>query len=225
MFKIQKMDFLISLYIFCIAVVELMGTKTFPITQIGSWKLNASVAIFLIPILFSITDIIIEVHGKERARSLVRSGLVMVFFIMLYSLLATALPPTARFAPSEAAYDSVFFKTVRIAIASLIAFGVSEFTDMYIFSKIRERMKSKALWFRNNASNFVSQFLDTILFISLAFYATNKGFGDNASFLWSLILPYWLLKCAMSILETPLVYAGVKWLKDESPKHEIRNSK
>ena len=50
----------------------------------------------------------------------------------------------------------------------------------------------------------------------LAFYALDKGLGNNVSFLFSLILPYWLLKCTMSIIETPLVYAGVRWLKGDS---------
>lgn len=215
MFKIEKMDFLVSLYIFCIAVTELMGAKTFPIYNAGPLHLNASVAIFIVPIIFTITDIVLEVHGKERARSLVRSGLIMVFFIMLYAILATYLPPSTRFASSEKAYDSVFFKSIRIAAASLIAFGVSEFTDVYIFHRIRQKMKDKALWLRNNASNFVGQFLDTTIFITLAFYALNKPLGDNLSFLWSIILPYWLLKCGMSVIETPFVYAGVKWLKSK----------
>lgn len=215
MFKIQKMDLLISLYVFCIAVTELMGAKTFPIGHIGTWKFNASVAIFVIPIIFTISDVVLEVFGRERARSLIRSGLVVVFFIMLYSMLATWLPASSRFLSSEAAFDSVFTKSARIAGASLLAFGVAEFTDAYIFHRIREKLGTSKLWLRNNVSNFVGEFLDTIIFITFAFWAFNKGFGDNVSFLWSIILPYWLLKCAMSVIETPFVYAGVRWLKSE----------
>ncbi len=37
-------------------------------------------------------------------------------------------------------------------------------------------------------------------------------------FLFSLILPYWLLKYSMSIIETPLVYLGVMWLREEKRK-------
>jgi len=50
----------------------------------------------------------------------------------------------------------------------------------------------------------------------LAFYAFNKPLADNVPFLIGLILPYWLLKCLMSIIETPFVYLGVKWLKKNS---------
>lgn len=218
MLKIQKFDFLIALYIFCLAVSELMGAKTFPVATIGTFKLNASVAIFVIPLIFTINDVITEVYGKERTRSIIRSGLVMIFFMMLFSLLATALPPSARFNASEAAYDAVFRLSARIAAASLTAFAVAEFLDVFIFSKIRERLGKGKLWLRNNASNFIAQFFDTVLFMTLAFYALNRGFGDNVAFLWSLILPYWLLKCFMSIIETPLVYAGVWWLKKDAPQ-------
>jgi queuosine precursor transporter len=215
MFKIQKLDFLISLYIFCICAAELMGAKTFPLATIGSFKLNASVAIFVLPIVFSINDVIIEVYGKERARSVVRSGLIMVALIFLFSLLVVSLPPSARFEANENAYDTIFGLSARIAFASLTAFTVAEFMDIFIFSKLREKLGKTKLWLRTNASNFISQFLDTTIFMFLAFYALNRPFDENFTFLASLIIPYWLLKCFMSVIETPFVYLGVKWLKSD----------
>lgn len=215
MFKVQKLDLLVSIYIFCIAVSELMGAKTFPLLNIGVIQLNASVAIFVFPLLFTITDIIVEVHGAERARSIVRSGLIVIFLILLFSLLVTSLPPSRRFITSEAAYDAVFGLSARIAAASLTAFAVAAFLDVAIFTRLRERMKKHALWFRNNASNIISQAVDTTVFMFLAFYAFDKGFIDNTLFLLSLIIPYWLLKSLMSLIETPLVYLGVGWLKQD----------
>jgi uncharacterized integral membrane protein (TIGR00697 family) len=98
-------------------------------------------------------------------------------------------------------------------LASLIAFAIGEFSDVLIFYRIRQRLGKRNLWFRTNASNFLSQFLDTVIFMSLAFYAVNLPFAANFSFLLGLIVPYWLLKCFMSVIETPLVYVGVKLLK------------
>ena len=215
MFKIEKFDLLVSVYIFCIAVSELMGAKTFPLANLFGYQLNASVAIFLLPLIFSINDVITEVHGKERTRSVIRSGLIVIFLILLFSLFAINLPPSGRFQSSESAYDKVFGLSARIAASSLTAFALAEFLDVIIFVKIRQRLGKKALWLRNNASNFVAQFIDTSVFMSLAFYAIDKSFNNNLTFLSSLILPYWLLKCFMSIIETPLVYLGVKWLKKE----------
>ena len=213
MFKIQKLDFLISFYITCVIISELMGAKTFPIASIGSFHLNATVIIFILPFIYSINDIIIEVYGKKRAQSLIRSSIVMIFFLLLFSLLATSLPPSKRFAPTEQAYSAIFETSARFAAASLIAFAVSEFLDVFIFAKMRERFGKKRLWLRTNMSNFVSQFFDTVFFMTLAFYAFNQSFASNFSFIAGIALPYWLLRCCMSIIETPLVYLGVRWLK------------
>jgi uncharacterized integral membrane protein (TIGR00697 family) len=213
-FKIQKLDFLISFYIACIIMSELMGSKTFPLFKLGSFELSAGIGIFLIPLVYAVTDIITEVLGKDKAQSLVRSGLVMIFFLFLFSLFATVIPATARFMPMEKSYEEIFKFSARISVASLIAFAVGEFSDVIIFYKLRQKLGKKALWFRTNVSNFLSEFLDTGLFIGLAFYALDKSFAYNFPFLLGLILPYWLLKCFMSMIETPLVYAGVKWLKN-----------
>ncbi|MEK7534773.1 MAG: queuosine precursor transporter [Patescibacteria group bacterium] len=213
MFKIEKFDLLVSVYIFCIAVSELMGAKTFPLANIFGYQLNASVAIFVLPLIFTINDVITEVYGKERTRSVIRSGLIIIFLILLFSLFSTSLPPSKRFQNSEGAYDKIFGLSARVAAASLTAFAIAEFLDVIIFVKIRQALGKKALWFRNNASNFVSQLIDTSVFMFLAFYAFDKSISSNIAFLFSLILPYWLLKCSMSVIETPLVYIGVRWLK------------
>ncbi len=207
------MDFLIAFYISCLTISELLGGKTFPLLTWGWLHLNASVVIFIFPFLFTINDVVIEVYGHKRAQSIVQSGLFTVFFLILYSVFATNLPPSAKFKNMEATYDAIFSQSTRIATASLIAFAVSGLLDIAIFVKIRQKLGKKALWLRNNASNFVSHFFDTVIFMTLAFYTLEQSPSSNLQFLTSLIIPYWMLKCSMSVVETPLVYLGVKWLR------------
>lgn len=215
MFKILKLDFLISFYIACVVLSEVMGAKTFPILNIGSFHLNATVAIFILPLIYSINDIVIEVYGKERAQSIVRSSLLVIFFILLFSLMATSLPASKRFLPMEGAYDTIFGLSARFSAASLIAFATSEFLDVYIFAKLREKLGKTKLWLRTNASNFVSEFIDVAVFMTLAFYALDQSFVSNFSFIASIALPYYLLRCFMSVITTPFVYLGVKWLRKD----------
>ncbi len=203
MTKIQKLDLLISIYIASVVAAELLGAKIF---QIGF--IRASVAIFVLPLTFSINDIVTEVHGKERARSIIKSGLYVLIGLAIYNLLAISLPPATRFLSNNDAYQQIFSKSLRIILASLTAFFLSERLDVYIFSKIREKLGTKNLWLRNNLSNFLGQLFDTVTFMFLAFYAVG-----NFWFVVSLIWPYWLLKCLMSVIETPLTYLGVSWLK------------
>jgi uncharacterized integral membrane protein (TIGR00697 family) len=215
MFKIQKLDFLIAFYTTSVVLSELMGAKTFPIATFGTFHLNATVALFVLPLIYSINDIIVEVFGKERAQSVVRSSLFMIFFILLFSLLATYLPPSKRFLPTNAAYNSIFGISARFSAASLIAFIISEFSDIYVFARLQKKFGKTKLWLRTNASNFASELLDTFIFMTLAFYALDKPFANNFSFILGLAIPYYLLRCFMSIIETPLVYLGVNWLKKD----------
>jgi hypothetical protein len=217
MIKINhKLDFLIALYIFCILVAELMGAKTFPLANIFGYQLNASVAIFVIPIIFTINDIIIEVYGKERAHNLIKTSFFIIALLVLVAVLFTMLPPSTRFAEANDAYVSIFSKSIRISLASLAAFAIAGFLDVYVFTHVRAWLGKHPLWLRNNLSNFVAQFVDTTVFMFIAFYSLQEGFGENFGFLVGLIIPYWLLKCAMSVIETPFTYLGVKWLrKDE----------
>lgn len=214
---LHRFDFLVALYMFCIITSELMGAKTFPLLTISGWTLNQSVSIFTVPLVFTINDVITEVYGKERTRSIIRAGLFVVVLLLGFSLLAVALPPSSRFAETEAAYDTIFGLSARFSFASLLAFTLSEFTDVYIFTRIRRAMGTRALWFRNNVSNFVAQFIDTAIFMFAAFWAFDQGVGPNVSFILSLMIPYWIVKCVMSIVETPFVYLGVRWLRRDMP--------
>ncbi len=198
----ERLDLLLSLYIAAIMVSELMGAKTF---SIGF--LTASVAIFVFPLTYVINDILIETAGKKRAISFMQSGMKVLVFLMLFNLLAVALPASGRFASSSDAYNLIFSKSLRMTLASLVAFYLSEKLDIYVFAKIREKLMTKGLWLRSNVSNIVSQFFDTSIFMFLAFYS-----GDNFWFVWQLVIPYWILKCIFSIMETPLTYWGVDWL-------------
>jgi queuosine precursor transporter len=201
--NIQKLDLLLSFYIAAIVCAELLGSKIFTLFGISS-----SVGIFILPITFTINDVVSEVYGKERAGSFVKSGFIILIFLFAYTYLSTILPPATRFLSSNKAYVQIFNSSLRITFASLAAFWLSERFDVYIYNRLRQKFGQKRLWFRNNASNFLGQFVDTTIFMFLAFYLPG-----NEKFIISLILPYWILKCVFSVIETPFTYIGVKWLK------------
>jgi uncharacterized integral membrane protein (TIGR00697 family) len=204
----QKMDFLLALYIMALVSAELLGSKVSTIAGVSS-----SIGIFALPITFTINDIVAEVYGKERASSFVRNGFAMLVLLFIFTVIATLLPPAARFASMNDAYGKVFAQSARIIAASLTSFYISEMFDVYVYKKIRQRFGEKNLWFRNNASNFLSQLFDTVLFMMLAFYTPG-----HFMFIVSLIWPYWLLKCAFSVAETPFTYLGVNWLRSGEKK-------
>lgn len=213
---LKRIEILVGLYVFFLFASEVMGFKLIPLFQIGEVHFSTSVSIFILPFIFSINDVIIEVYGIKKALAVSRLGFLAMAMIVLLGLFFTMLPPAERFLSSNDAYNAVFGFSVRVSIASLAAFGFAQVTDIMIFQKIRKKLGKKALWLRTNVSNIVGLLIDTIIFMTIARYDFGAGVGENVVYLLGLIAPYWMFKCVMSFLITPLTYAGVKWLKKDA---------
>ena len=88
--------------------------------------------------------------------------------------------------------------TPRIWIAGIIAYGISQFLNVSIFSAMR-RPGGSLLWLRVAVASILSQIVDTFLFISISFY------GEFP--IGNLLIGQMIAKVVLSaVLVTPLVY-------------------
>ena len=200
-----KTHVLLGLFVTSLVLANLLGNK---ITTL--FGIRVSVGIFVIPITFLITDIIEEVHGRKIAKLFVYVGLTAILFTFVMLYLSLIAPPNATW-NNQAAYESVFGVSLRMIIASFIAFFVSQMHDLWSFEFWKKRTGGKYLWLRNNLSTSFSQLIDTTLFMFIAFYNVTPKF--DAPFIISLIIPYWAFKILFALLDTPLVYLGVRFLR------------
>jgi uncharacterized integral membrane protein (TIGR00697 family) len=211
-----KKDFLVCLYICCMILANLLGSK---ITSL--FGVRVSVGIFFIPVLFLTTDVIAEVYGKKEANNIVLVSLAMLLITLGMTALCIVLPANGTWGNQEA-YASVFGSSLRMTLASLVAFIFSQFHDVWAFEFWKKRTGGRFLWLRNNASTIVSQFIDSTVFMFAAFYAAAPTF--TATFIFGLVIPYWLCKVVLALLDTPLCYLLVRWLRGgqkESPPRSL----
>jgi len=177
--------------------------------------IHVSVGIFTVPVMFLITDIIEEVLGKNVAKKFVGVGLVVMIFTIFITILSVISPadPLRQYFSQEA-YSQIFGVTIRMSIASIIAFILAQYHDIWAFNFWKKVTASKWLWLRNNASTIVSQFIDSTVFMFIAFYGLTPKF--DTVYIFSLIIPYWIFKIVFALLDTPFCYLGVKWLKEKN---------
>lgn len=214
-----KLKLLLGLFVSLMIAMNLLGGK---ITAI--FGIPVSVAIFMIPITFLITDIVAEVMGKKLARQFVLIGVIALVVIFAYVLLSVNLSPHERYSFNQE-YRTIFGSSLRIIVASITAFALAQFHDVWAFHFWKQKTHGKALWLRNNLSTFVSQAIDTFVFMMIAFYQVTPKF--TFGFIIALIIPFYLFKVAFAVLDTPLVYLGVKWLrgnKNLTNETEINNT-
>ena len=158
--------------------------------------------VFAYCVTFICTDMAGEVYGKKTANQVVLSGFIALLLVFLLIQVALNWPP-APFWQNAEAFKSILGMTPRIIIGSLAAYLISQYNDVWLFHLLKRLTKDKHLWIRNNASTAVSQFIDSFIFISIAFYGIMP--------IWPLIFGQWVIKLAIAALDTPIVYAGV-WL-------------
>ncbi len=210
----RGIELLIICFVAFIVLSNLMGIK---ITAIG--RVEFSVALLAFPFTFLITDIITEIKGKSYAQRVVRHACVALLLVLLFQLLFVALPFAERsFVQQE--YTAVFGSSTRILAASLVAFAFSQFHDVWAFDFWRQLTKGRFLWIRNNLSTIISQAIDTLIFMHLAFLYIpflpafiNTSPTFTSAYVIQLALPYYGLKVVMALLDTPLIYLGRRLLR------------
>jgi hypothetical protein len=156
------------------------------------------------------TDIVEEVYGKKVVKNFIFLGIITMVIVFLYTSLFVVLSPHERYTYNEE-YKTIFSSSLRMFIASMVAFFLAQMHDVITFEWLKKKTKGKMLWLRNNLSTIVSQLIDTTVFMFIAFYQVAPKF--TVGFIISLIIPYYLFKIAFAIIDTPFVYLGVKWLK------------
>ena len=188
--------YLSALFVAALVAANVVASK---IIMIGGLVVPAGVLAY--SITFAVTDTINEVWGRQRAQTVVKAGIAVQLLVWLLLVLAIAMP-AAPFWQGQAAFSAVLGATNRIIFASLVAYLLSQSLDVLIFHRLKELSRDKHLWLRNNLSTFVSQTLDTVVFIVIAFAGTGQP-------LMQLILGQLVVKYAIALLDTPVVYALV----------------
>lgn len=203
----RKELFLFALYITGMIVVNTVGSKI-----ISLFGVRVSVGIFFMPVLFLVTDIVGEVKGHEHATLFVRYSIIMLVILFAVTGLFIKIAPHPSWQLQEQ-YQQIFGMSMRMSLASLVSFAVSQTVDVNIFLLFKKLSNGRMLWLRNNLSTMTSQFIDTVIFMFIAFYHMTPTF--TSAYVFSLIIPYWLFKVLFALIDTPFCYLGVQWLKKE----------
>jgi len=180
----------------CIAGV--LGNK-----QVALGPLAVEAGIFAFLMLVTTSSAVAELHGRVAANRLVLIGFVPLVFSILLTWVVLALPASDDMpADRQDAFNLMMGATWRIWIAGIMAYGVSQILNVTIFSKLKGREGNRLLWLRAAIASVLSQIVDTLIFISVAFYGVFP--------IANLLMGQMLAKVVLSvILVTPLIYVFV----------------
>ena len=151
----SKLTFsLIAVHIFVIGISNYL--VQFPIALFGY---EFTIATFTFPFIILATDLTVRLYKDKIARKIIIGAFIPAFFISLY------------------------FADLRIAIASVSAYALGQFLDIFVFSKLRKQTNSledlslnKNWYIAPAISTFFAQIIDTYIFYGFAFYNSSDEF-------------------------------------------------
>jgi len=180
----------------CIAGV--LGNK-----QVALGPLAVEAGIFAFLLLVVTSSAVAELHGRHTANRLVQVGFVPLVVSVLLSLVVHALPASPEMQPTNRdAIQLILGGTWRIWLGGIIAYGISQTLNVTIFSWLKGREGSTLLWLRAGLASMLSQVVETLLFVTIAF-AGVFPIGE-------LLLGQMLAKVVLSgVLVPPAIYLFV----------------
>lgn len=150
---------------------NVVGVKPISISFF-SLEMIVPIAIFIYPISFILVDILNEFYGLKLARrSILTSTIVNIFFVAML-FLTTLIPSIGSWSGLDENYNKIVQGITSVFLASILSYYISENINAYTLNKIKEITNSKWLVLRVLVSTTLAAIIDSILFISIAFYNT-----------------------------------------------------
>jgi uncharacterized integral membrane protein (TIGR00697 family) len=200
--KYQKPDAIIALYVIFIALSQILAAKI-AVFDLGFAEVTAPAAVLIFAVTFLITDIVNERFGRKETHRMIFIAFITQVVMIAFIYIGTYLQP-APFWQNQSAWELIFGLVPRITLASWAAFLVSENLDAYLFASIKRLTRGNYLWLRNVGSSIISLSVDTLLFVTLAFYGTGL-------LLWPLMVGQFLTKYLVAIIDIPFMYLN-RWI-------------
>ncbi|HVL78366.1 MAG TPA: queuosine precursor transporter [Sphingomicrobium sp.] len=192
-----------SLFVFAIfyggmvCIAGVLGNK-----QVAMGPLAVEAGIFAFLMLVVTASATAELHGRDIANKLVLFGFVPLIISLLLTLLVLGIPASHEMSPERLeAFNLMMSATPRIWLGGIVAYGVSQLLNVTIFTWLKAREGRGMLWFRGAIAGVLSQIVDTLIFITVAFYGVFP--------IGNLLLGQLLAKVVLSALLVPVVITAM----------------
>ena len=200
---------LTAFYTIYLGAAQILASRAV-IFDLGFYQFYAPAAVFIYPFIAQAIDMINEVYGRKSAHMAIIIAFVTQVLLVTFIAMVNSLSP-APFFPYEEAWQRLFGLSIRITGASWAAFLICSNLDAYVFSKLKKRFIHREnsmkvdpslnpfIWLRSSISDAIDLTLDSVIFVTLAFYGVMPvvpliigqivskniiGFLDNPWFVW-----------------------------------------
>ncbi|NUL45636.1 queuosine precursor transporter [Cellulosimicrobium funkei] len=170
---------------------------------------------FLFPLAYIVGDVVSEVYGfKASRRAIVTTFALSVFAAACYWVIIAL--PGAEWYDGQDALVRTLAPVPLIVLASLLGFLVGQLANSWLMVRMKRRSGERLLFGRLAVSTLVGEFLDTLVFCSIA--AGVIGISDLPTFLNYVVVGF-LFKSVVEIVLSPVTIWVIGRVKRAEPAY------
>jgi uncharacterized integral membrane protein (TIGR00697 family) len=211
----------VGLYIYTSVAIIACNLQVLKAAEFIGYKEPVALGTLLYSSTFLVSDALTELYGSYAARRSIWLSFAASILLLLFMVLTLGIKPLNidfssehwHFNEAHNALSVIFSPSAAILLASLTAFGISQFTDIYIFSKLKNLTQSKHLWLRTFLSISISAFIDSFIFNSLAWIVFNPNPVNWHTLFFTYIFGAYILQLGVAALNTPVLYVLLKVMR------------
>ncbi len=189
-----------GLFLWIIVATLVSNIQT--VKTVELFGLETSLGTILYGSTFLATDILNYKYGLKESRKTITYGFLSMIIMTIFMIICLLYQPSVNDFSQES-LSIIFSFNIRITIASLVGFCVSQFMDTLIFHKLQK--KYKKLWLSNNVSTMFCQIVDTVIFTLITYAGTM-----NLNAIIEIMISMYIFKFFVALLDTPFMYLASK---------------
>ena len=199
---------IVALFVAVLLISNITSTKIIDLWVVAWLPIVFDGGTLLFPLSYIFGDILTEVYGYAKAKRAIRLWFICATLLSVSIRVVWALPadPTRGL---QDAYQSILGYAPRIVLASLIAYLIGEFANAKIMSRMKwTTIGNEGLWKRALWSTIVGQWLDTVVFVIVAFAWVLPRWVIGA-----IIATNYIFKVLIEVVLMPVTYRAVAYLR------------
>ncbi len=216
-----------GLYVYNSLAIVIANIQVLRFAQYDYFAEPVALGTVLFTTTFFVNDVLSEHFGPEIAKKSVILGFFAQLLVSAWMVIALGHPlpnlAEASITIQEAQQNysamlQLFTPSLRILIASLVAYFISQWLDVALFNRMRVITKGKLLWLRQNFAMFMSGIIDTLLFSFLAWMLLSDTPVSWNELIFTYVISSQVMRFILNISFTPLMYMSYRCV----PKSKIQ---
>lgn len=213
-----------GLYTYTIVAVLASNIQVLQGVQFAFSKEPVAMGTILFSTTYLCSDMLSEHFGKDSAKRSIWYCFIAQLLMTLFMIIAIGHPPISmpelaahsngveQMSVAEKAIAFLFTPSPRLLFASLLAFAISQFSDIAIFQLFRKLTQEKYLWFRTLGSTLISALIDTVLFSLLAWVLLAPEPVGIRTLIFTYVLGSMIARSIVALISMPVMYTSYRFL-------------